>query len=234
MFTLKKMNVFIVCLLLVVSFVIPYEIQAITTSEANKIVDKFIEAVDNHNISEMKNALQTGEDKIIEVFKACEDEDFNSNPKLWAYYFIAKFNFEIGKKGDAYNYFTNAITILNSLKNPDGHIQDVLFRNRALCSFAMRKSNDVNDANVKKAFADLNKTNDWLSFCYNGIMNTALGDKKGTDLNMLMKAKILCEDPNMKNNIQKMIDERKNNDLENFWKDVNEFLFGGHLQIFKI
>ncbi len=195
------------------------------TDSSYKFVENFINAVNNEDISEIKYYLQKGEDEIVKMFKQIEDL---KHPKTWAYYWIAEGNFRIGRKETAYNYFSNAIEMLSKIQNADPDLKAILFRERAFCIFSMRDSNNFEDYNVKKAFADLNKSlninsNDWITYYYAGTMNIVLGDRTDTGINQLIQAKNLCKDSNIKNNIQQEIDDAKSG---NFWKGVGEFALG--------
>lgn len=188
------------------------------TDSSYKFVENFTDAVHNEDISEIKYYLQKGEDEIVKNFRAYHNkyEDLK-HPKTMAYFFIAKGNFIIGRREAAYKYYSNAISFLNNIQNPDQELKASLFRERAFCVFTMRNSNAYEDINVKKSFDDLNKAlninaNDWVTYYYAGIINTALGDKSGANITQLEQAKSLCDDINQKKEIQKTIEEIRKNE----------------------
>lgn len=207
MLKLKKFCVCIVCLVLVINLFVPLEVQAVTKDEAIDFYNDFSNAIVESKISEIRDCFENyNENEIIEIFRVSGI----SYPKTQSYFFIARGLQELGALEKSYEYYSKAISCINSIKNIDNEFKAIIFKCRASCLFYMMYANNkFDEKNVKKMFDDFeislkSNANDYDTFYTLGVVYSVLGDKE-TELNCLARAKNLCEDYETKQEIQERI-----------------------------
>ncbi len=211
MLKIKKICTWLILVALIVNFFVPLEIQAETKNEANNFVDKFTNAVNNSDKYEIEECLNNSEAKIIDMFKNCSNDSYiQKYPQAMAYWYIAEGSNKIGRLNKSYNYYTKSINMFKNIENADAFMSE-LYRERAMCVFEMRGSNDLNDSNVRKAFEDIQQaynfnSDDWITIYYRGLMNIEVGETE-IGLNQLMAAQSMCPSIDGQNRIQNMINE---------------------------
>ncbi len=223
MFKLKKFCVCFICLVLVINLLIPLEVQAVTKNEAIDFFNDFSSATNESNISKIKKYFNNySEDEFIEIFRIANV----TYPKTSAYFFIARGCQEIGELENAYKYYSKAINSINSIKNANAEFKGCIFKNRAICNFQRIKNKydeKICDEMIKDFEISLSyNPNDYDTYYNFGyIYCDYIGDKK-IGLNFLNKAKTLCKNPKIKEEIQEEIDEYKPGIFSTVWDMVKK------------